>query len=58
LFRLDLVLQNKGLYQLTASPKALTATDWGDAYLVQAEYFNGKFTLSKRSAADKSAIFL
>jgi hypothetical protein len=37
---------------------ALTATDWGDAYLVQAEYFNGKFTLSKRSAADKSAIFL
>jgi hypothetical protein len=40
LFRLALVLQNKGPYHLTVSPRALPATDWGDACLVQTEYSN------------------
>jgi len=41
LFRLDLVLQNKDLYRLTVSPRALTTTNWGDACLAQMEYLNG-----------------
>ena len=43
LFNLAFVLPNKDLCHLTASPKALTATDWGDAYPVQIRS-NGKFS--------------